>query len=116
MRRGEVWLAELWPRSGAEQTGRRPVVVMSNDGFNRVESWRSVIIVPLSTSSRQARRGHTAVPLMRGMGGLGRDSLALCHQVTTLDRAKLVQRLGMLPAAVLESVGEGLRIAMDLPL
>ncbi len=114
MRRGEIWLAELRPRSGAEQTGRRPVVVMSNDGFNRVETWRSVIVVPLSTSPRQARRGPTAVPLERGAGGLERASVALCHQVTTLDRAKLFRRLGMLPASRLEDVEKGVQIAMDL--
>jgi mRNA interferase MazF len=115
VRRGEVWLAELRPRSGAEQTGRRPVVVMSNDGFNRVESWRSVIVVPMSTSVRQARRGPTAVPLERGAGGLERDSVALCHQVTTLDRGKLTRRLGVLQAICLERIEEGLRVAIDFP-
>jgi len=38
MRRGEVWWAQLEPRSGSEQRGRRPVVVISHDAFLEVES------------------------------------------------------------------------------
>lgn len=42
-------------------------------------------------------------------------SVALCHQVTTLDRGKLTRRLGSLESKHLESVNEGLKIAQDLP-
>jgi mRNA interferase MazF len=114
LKRGEVWQAQLAPRSGAEQQGSRPVVVVSNDGFNRAPAWRSVIVVPLSTSAAQARRGPTAVGLPAGVGGLRADSTALCHQVTTLDRAKLTRRLGVLSTEWLGLVEEGLRAALDL--
>jgi mRNA interferase MazF len=114
VRRGEVYWAELAPRSGSEQRGRRPVIVVSNDGFNVTPAWRSVIVVPVSSASNQARRGPTAVALPSGVAGLERTSLALCHQVTTLDRAKLTARLGTLPAPLLASVEDGLRAALDL--
>jgi mRNA interferase MazF len=110
--RGDVFWAELAPRSGSEQGGRRPVVVVSNDGFNRVETWRSVIVVPLSTSPQQRRRGPTAIALSKGTAGLRQESVALCHQVTTLDRAKLVARIGELPYPALQRVDEGLRTAL----
>ena len=35
MARGEVYWADLVPRSGSEQTGRRPVILVSHDGFNQ---------------------------------------------------------------------------------
>lgn len=38
----------------------------------------------------------------------------MCHQVTTLDRAKLTQRIGSLPSELLEDLGLGLKAAMDL--
>ena len=114
MRRGEVYWAELAPRSGAEQSGRRPVIIVSHDGFNEVPTWRSVIVVPVSTSETQARRGPTAVLLTSGVGGLRAPSVALCHQVTTLDRAKLSERLGMLPHGALIELQDGLRAALDL--
>lgn len=113
--RGEVHWAQLAPRSGSEQRGNRPVVIVSSDGFNQTPGWRSVIVVPVSTSTSQARRGPTAVPLPRGVGGLTANSVALCHQVTTLDRAKLTRRLGRLPDDAVEQVVEGLKAALDLP-
>ena len=69
MRRGDLLWAELIPRSGAEQTGRRPVVIMSHNSFNQTPGWRSIIIVPISTSATQAIRGPTAVHLPKGAEG-----------------------------------------------
>lgn len=114
MRRGEIWEAELWPRSGSEQSGRRPVLVVSNDGFNAVAAWRSVMVVPCSTSDKQRARGPTAVPLKKGAGGLRKSSVAVCHQLTTLDRDKLVTRWGALDADDLAAVDDGIRAALDL--
>lgn len=114
MKRGDVFWAELTPRSRSEQRGRRPVIVVSNDGFNLTPTWRSVIVVPVSTSEAQTRRGPTAVALAAGTGGLPRGGVAVCHQVTTLDRAKLTERLGTLPAAALAALAGGLRAALDL--
>jgi mRNA interferase MazF len=114
MRRGEIWEAELRPRSGSEQSGRRPVLVISNDGFNEIEAWRSVVVVPCSTSDKQRARGPTAVALKKGAGGLRKGSVAVCHQVTTLDRDKLVTRWGALDADELAAVEDGLRAALDL--
>ena len=70
-------------------------------------------MVPISTSSSQGKRGPTVIELLGGTGGLAKTSLALCHQVTTLDRAKLTKRLGTLPSESLREVEEGLKAAMD---
>ncbi len=114
MKRGELYWADLVPRSGSEQTGRCPVIVMSHDGFNETPGWRSIIVIPISTSISQARRGPTAVEIPASAGGLPRSSLAVCHQVTTLDRAKLVKRIGSLESQVMKRVEDGLKAATDL--
>jgi len=114
MKRGDVFLADLRPRSGSEQQGRRPVVVVSRDSFNLAPGWQSVIVVPCSTSQNQRRRGPTAAFLPAGAGGLESDSVALCHQITTLDRSKLVEYLGTLSPVHLANVEEGILAAVDL--
>lgn len=116
MKRGEVWEAHLEPRSGSEQRGRRPVILLMRENFLRARGWRSIIVVPVSSSARQGARGPTAVPLAAGAGGLTLDSVALCHQVTTLDRAKLVQRYGELSEEDLRRVEEGVLIAQGIEL
>jgi mRNA interferase MazF len=114
MKRGEVYWADLVPRSGSEQTGRRPVILVSHDGFNQTPGWRSIIVIPISTSPSQRMRGLTVVEIPGGTAGLPKNSLAVCHQVTTLDRAKLTKRIGGLPSEVLREVEAGLKAALDL--
>ena len=114
MKRGEVYLAQLRPRSGSELRGTRPVIVVSHDGCNTTPGWRSIIVVPVSTSTKQAARGPTAVSLVKGTAGLRKDSIVLCHQVTTLDRAKLTQRIGTLNESDRNQVDAGLKAAIDL--
>jgi mRNA interferase MazF len=114
LKRGEIYIAELTPRSGSEQAGRRPVIIVSHDGFNQTPNWRSIIVVPLTTSANQAKRGLTAIFISQNEGGLSQDSIALCHQVTTLDRSKLKQRLGELSSKIMTEIADGLKAAMDM--
>jgi len=114
MQRGDVFWADLRPRSGSEQQGQRPVIVISHDAFNEIANWQSVIVLPCSTSGAQRRRGPTAVFLVAGTGGLTEDSVVLCHQITTLDRSKLSRKIGVLPEPALREVETGLRAAVDL--
>jgi mRNA-degrading endonuclease toxin of MazEF toxin-antitoxin module len=90
------------------------VIIISHDGFNQTIGWRSIIVVPISTSASQGRRGPTVIEIPAGAGGLSKTSFAVCHQVTTLDRARLTKRVGALPGEVLEEVKLGLKAAMDL--
>jgi len=112
--RSDVYLADLTPRSGSEQTGRRPVVVISNNGFNQTLNWKSLIVIPVSSSGSQAQRGLTAVLLPKGSGGLTKDSVALCHQITTVDRSKLLQFFGHLSDKIIKELEEGIKAAIDI--
>jgi mRNA-degrading endonuclease toxin of MazEF toxin-antitoxin module len=49
-----------------------------------------------------------------GTGGLKEECVAVCHQITTLDRSKLTQRIGSLPEAALREVEVASRAAIDL--
>lgn len=113
MKRGEIYWADLVPRSGSEQTGRRPVVILSHDAFNQSPGWRSIIIVPLSTSLNQAQRGPTVVSIPADSSPLSRNSHAVCHQITTLDRSKLSEYIGVLSADMLLNVEKGVLTAIN---
>jgi len=114
LKRGDVFWADHVPRSGSEQTGQRPVIVVSHNGFNQTPNWRSIIVVPVSSSESQALRSPTTVPLPIGAGSLPRPSTAICHQVTTLDRSKLSQKIGRLTPELLRAVEAGLKASLDL--
>ncbi len=114
MKRGDLFWAELKPRSGSEQRGRRPVVIVSNDGFNSVPNWRSVIVVPVTTSKRQAGRGPTTVSIVTRASNPTEDSIAVCHQITTLDRSKIKDHIGTLTEASIRAIEKGIAAACDL--
>jgi mRNA-degrading endonuclease toxin of MazEF toxin-antitoxin module len=42
------------------------------------------------------------------------EGVALCHQVATLDRSKLVQKIGVLSPPLLKQVEEGLKAALGM--
>lgn len=90
------------------------MLVVAHDGFNEILAWRSVIVVPLSTSLNQAGRGPTAVPIAATPTGLKKPGTALCHQVTTLDRAKLERRIGVFSAEQMRSIEAGLKAALQM--
>jgi mRNA-degrading endonuclease toxin of MazEF toxin-antitoxin module len=45
---------------------------------------------------------------------LAEDSVAVCHQITTLDRGKLTQRMGKLSANLFAAVEAAVKAAVDL--
>jgi len=114
VKRGDIYWATLAPRSGSEQSGRRPVIILSHDAFNQTPGWRSIIVIPVSTSTMQARRGPTVVAIIAGTAGLPSESCAICHQVTTLDRVKLTDRIGALTPDVLALVEQALLASVDI--
>ena len=113
MKRGEIYIVDLHGHSGHEQQGKRPAIIVSNDKLNNNQRWRTVIVVPVSTSPTQAQRQY-GVFLPRGSGGLNSDSTELCHQITTIDRARLEQRLGELDAKILQSLDAELSVILYL--
>ena len=58
---------------------------------------------------------HNEVLLPAGAGGLTRDSIALCYQIRTLDKSRLVVHLGELDDEGLQSqIAQALRFQLDI--
>ena len=92
MKTGEIWLAQLDPTIGSEIQKTRPCVVISPNEMN--EHLRTVIVAPMTTGSRPTM---FRIPV----GFQGKQGLILIDQLRTLDRSRLVKRLGALRAVTL---------------
>lgn len=97
VKRGEVWLAALDPTVGSEIQKTRPCVVISPDEMNAY--LRTAIVAPMTTGSRPAPF-RVAVTFQQKQG------LILPDQMRTIDRARLMKRMGRLDAATMRSVLE----------
>lgn len=101
VRRGEIWLADLNPTQGPEQSGTRPVLIFQNNAINRFTS--TFLTIPLTTNLRRASL-PTGVLVRQGEGGLIKDSVALCHQLRVLDGLRLKRRLGSVSDDVMTAI------------
>src|SRR5437763_815907 len=99
--RGEIWLADLSPTLGSEQSGTRPILIFQNDSVNRFTS--TFLAIPFTTNLRRASLPTCAL-VQRGEGGLDEDSVALCHQLRVLDGVRLKRRLGSVSAGTLSLI------------
>ncbi len=93
--RGEVHLVELDPTRGSEIRKTRPCLIVSPDELNH--HLRTVIVAPMTTG------GH-AYPWRIPCRFQNRAGFVAIDQVRTVDRERLVGRLGRLPPRTLTSV------------
>lgn len=115
MVRGDIFFVDLYPRSGSEQSGRRPCIIVSTDSFNEARNWRSITVVPLTSSERWQTTSPTTVLFNVGESGLPKKCAALAHQVTTIDRDKVVGRkIGTLDEQKLKYINAALENYLGL--
>ena len=101
--RGSIYRVNLDPTIGSEQQGNaRPCVVLSLSAYNR--KLRTVSVVPLTSSPR------ALPPLIVPVPSAGKvSSMALCHQIRTIDKARIGKLLGTLSLDDLAVVEDGVR-------
>jgi len=109
--RGEVWMADLSPTRGTEQSGTRPVLVVQTDRANPHSP--HTVVVPFTTRIRQ-RLLPSHVQAAAGEGGLTQDSVALCEQIRVMELARLIRKMGDLPAGRMQEVNNALRAILEL--
>jgi mRNA interferase MazF len=92
-RRGDVFLVDLSPTTGGEIRKTRPCLVVSPNELNK--HLRTLIVAPLTTG------GH-GYPFRLSCRFQGKSGYIVLDQVRTVDRERLVRRLGRLPPTLLE--------------
>lgn len=90
--RWDIFLASLDPVIGSEQGKTRPVAVISDDEINEVLP--VVNVLPI-TSKKEGRKIYPNEALLsKGETNLRVDSIVLCYQIRTLDKKRLIKKLG----------------------
>ncbi len=90
MKQGEIWYADLNPTKGSEQSGLRPVVIVSGDLLN--EHLPIVIIMPLTTKIKNYKGDPIIAPSKSS--GLKVESEVLVFHVRSVSKDRLVRKLG----------------------
>ena len=83
--RGDIWLINLDPTKGSEIKKTRPCIIVSPQEMH--DFLRTVIIAPMTSKGRAA---GFRVPITHD----GKKSLILLDQIRSVDKARLVKKVG----------------------
>lgn len=99
------------PTIGAEIKKTRPALIIQNDIANR---WSPITIVAAITSQFDEPPYPTEVLVKAPDGGLSVDSVVLLNQLRSIDKRRLVRRLGALRQGTVAHVDRALMVSVGL--
>ena len=108
VKRGELYYADLSPVVGSEQGGVRPDLVVQNDTGNK---YSPTVIAAAVTSRINKAKLPTHIELPQAYG-LQKDSVILLEQIRTIDKKRLMSRIGQLPPATMSRVNKAILISL----
>jgi mRNA interferase MazF len=108
-----IFWANLDPVKGSEQSGTRPVLVISAEEVNQV---LSIVTVMALTSLKPGRKIYPIeVFLSADETGLAKDSLAMAHQIRAIAKDRLGEQCGSIKDSELqEKIKAAIKIYFDL--
>ena len=110
-KRGEIYLVDFEPTRGAEIKKIRPSVIIQNNVGNYVSD--TTIVAPI-TSKFKNDIYPIEVLVRAPEGGLDLDSVVRLDQIRTVDKARLLQKLGKFSPTTIAKIGHALLISLGL--
>lgn len=102
--RGDIVWAALDPTQGHEQSGKRPVLVLSHDVFNE----RSGTVIAIALTSQEPRAGFPLTLELKSPA-LPKRSWAKISQIRTLSTLRLGSKISRVSPEELSELIEGLK-------
>jgi mRNA interferase MazF len=114
-RKWSIWRANLDPVIGSEQGKSRPVIVISEDEINDLLNIVNIIPITTKKPGRIIYPNEALLPILDT--GLENESIALCHQIRTIDKRRLSKEYGRITnASKQQEVIEALCFQLGIPL
>ncbi len=104
MRQGEIWFANLNPTKGSEQSGFRPLVIISGNMLNK--HLQVVITCPLTTKIKNYKGNVVLEP--NELNKLTQPSEILTFHIRSVSKERLVRKIGTISADELAIIKQGL--------
>ena len=111
IKRGDIYYAELNPVVGSEQGGTRPVLIISNNIGNRHSPTVIIAAITGKVETKAKLPTHTQV---KNFEGLDKDSIVLLEQIRTIDKKRLKQHMGVMPAEAMARVDKAFAISIGI--
>jgi mRNA interferase MazF len=109
--RGEIYLVNFDPTIGSEISKTRPALIIQNNIANESSP---ITIIAAVTSKFDDRLYPTEVLIEPPEGGLKTTSVVLLNQIRSIDRQRLIRRIGTVSSAKLNEVDRAIQISFGL--
>ncbi len=104
MKQGEIWYSDLEPVRGSEQSGKRPVVIVSGPTMNT--ALQIIIVCPLTSVIKNIK--GCIVIQKNQINNLKKDSEVLVLQVRTISKKRLSKKIGNITKDQIEQIKQGI--------
>ncbi|MFA6991669.1 MAG: type II toxin-antitoxin system PemK/MazF family toxin [Candidatus Gracilibacteria bacterium] len=109
MKQKDIYLVDLNPVKGSEQSGKRPVVVVSGNTMN--DNFGVAIVCPISS---KIKNYPVCVQLKKNKtNNLKQDSEIITFQIRTISKNRLIKKLGKITDEDLAEVFKGLNTVLN---
>ena len=110
-KRGEIYLVNFDPATGAEIKKTRPALILQNDIANRYSSV-TIVAAITSFSNKDDKTYPTEVFIDGSEGGLDNDSIVLLNQIRTIDKQRLMKKLGVLKEKTMTQINKAVQTSL----
>ena len=97
MKQGDLYLVNLDPTLNTEIGKTRPVLILSIDEMN--DHLPRVLVAPISSNVQRVYLHEVFIPA--GTGGLAKDSKIMPDQLRSIDKRRLIKRIGRVDREIL---------------
>jgi len=111
IKRGDIVLVNLDPVIGSEQGKIRPGLVIQNDIGNKYSP--TTIIAPI-TSKIFSKEFPTNVQISPKESGLENESTVLLNQIRTIDKSRIIKKIGLVNEINMKKVNLAIKISLDV--
>jgi len=112
LERGNIYWADIVTPRGSEPGYRRPIVIISANGFNT--SRIGTVLAVAITSNTKLSNAPGNIFLSSEDSGLPKDSIINISQILTLDKSYIGEQITNLPRVVINDLENSLRLVLDL--
>ncbi len=112
LKRGDIIYVDLEPIRGSETGKKRPCVVIQNDVGNKYSP--TTIVAAVTSQKELAKEYPTDVWINKGEGDLHFASIVLCDQIRTIDRRRIIKKIGRINAVIMKKINKAIKVSLDL--
>lgn len=109
-RQGDIFWVRFGRSGDSGPSGKRPAVIIQNDLLNR--SNIRTTVVALITSNIKLGKIPGNVRLKRGAGNIPKASIVVVSQIATVDKTRLLEKIGMLNKETTERIIQGCQMVI----